>query len=506
MGNILIVDDDHLIRDGLCLMVKSIEPQESLVTAGNGAEALQILMESSIDLIFTDIKMPVMDGLQLMEKLHEIHYSGEVVIISGFDEFEFARRAMKLGAADYLLKPVKVDELKTVYEECKRRLRLKDGQKRQIHVLPEQSPYLQQSQVSRLLSKDAQYNRQALDLPSYASHVLAIVTDSFGRGLINPDETQQAFAMGQSIADALPKCPQRRLIQGEYLQNWVMLFLLPEDRAAAVAEQVEKAMLAKGLHFGMSQQALPIADCKAAYHQALSALEQHFYDVPPDDGQTQTEVFPYPTHTQLLTDAIAACDVKEATQEFKGLFDRVAADRPNVDALRQHLISMVYTIMNQNKEFIGIIGKHKFTGHDIILKVREAAVFSQLMQDFRGSVFLYIQEILERRLSKDDYAIHRAKAYVDNSYHISVSLVEIAEKLGLHPNYLSSLFHHKTGQTFSEYLRCVRIEKSIQLMNDTNMKIYEIAQQVGYSDTAQFHRAFKQATGISPGQYKQKHT
>ena len=86
-----------------------------------------------------------------------------------------------------------------------------------------------------------------------------------------------------------------------------------------------------------------------------------------------------------------------------------------------------------------------------------------------------------------------------------MSLGEISEKLGLHPNYLSSLFRHKTGETFSDYLRKVRMEKAVALMTDTNLKIYEIACEVGYGDSAQFYRAFKQAMGVSPGEYKRHH-
>lgn len=506
MGNILIVDDDHLIRDGLLLMIKGIAPEESLITAGNGFEAFQTLMQMPVDLIFTDIKMPVMDGLELMEKLREMQYAGEVVVISGFDEFDFARRAMKSGAADYLLKPIKAEEMKSVYEECKRRIKLKGGLIRKLPGNSTQSIYLQQSQVTRLLTKEMPEQNPASVFPDYLSHVLAVVTDSFSLGRTGPFETQQAFLTGQELSDTLPENPFRLLIQGEYRQNWVMLFLLPQSCFQTEAVEITKAVAQKGLHYGMSKFPVPIADCLTAYHEAHSALEQHFFDVVPNKEIKQEEMFPYANHIQLLTEAIAACDKQKASQMVEALFQQAAIERPNVDVLRQQLISTIYAFMNENKDFIGVIGKYKFTDHDIILKIRDAVSFSQLMQEFNNNLLLYLDELQDRRLSKDDYIIQRAKAYIDSCFETSVSLVEIAEKLGLHPNYLSTLFHQKTGQTFSDYLRCVRIQKAIQLMNDTNLKVYEIAQQVGYSDTAQFYRSFKQATGISPGKYKQKHT
>ena len=191
---------------------------------------------------------------------------------------------------------------------------------------------------------------------------------------------------------------------------------------------------------------------------------------------------------------------------MREIFMQALADQPEADALRRHLSDMVYSLMNQDKDLIGIIGKYKLTDKDIMLKIREAQSFSQLRKDYQELMLLYFNELKERRLSQDDCNIQRAKEYIENNYRDNVSLSEIAQRLGLHPNYFSTLFRQKTGETFSDYLRSARIAKAIELMNGTNMKVYEIASRVGYNDNAQFHRAFKQITGISPGQYKQKHT
>lgn len=511
MQDILIVDDDPIIRDGLRHMLGGFASDHALHTAANGEEALERICSGCIGLVFADIKMPVCDGIELLEKLSVMGYQGEVVIISGFDDYSFVRKAMKLGAADYILKPVVAEELKAVYQDCMRRMtgrrnRFREHRDAQQHML--QTIYSGQAQVEQLIQPSSTEVRadflrhNALPPDTIA---IAVVMDYFENATIHDADKQTAFLSGAGIVDRGLGERAMALVQGEYRQLWTMLALIAPEQAQheGLLESLHQMLREEGVRFGISRRAWPIEQIPQALAEAQSSLEAYFFDLSVDHVEAP-EPYPFVQLTARAIERIAACDAAAAYQAVTQLCRHVCALRPSVENSKQIFVSIIYTVMNRNKDFIAVIGKYKFTDKDIVHVVREAPTMSYLKKCFLSLVQVYIDAVNERQLSRDEYATQKAKAYIENGYQSNLSLGEISERLGLHPNYLSSLFRQKTGKTFSEYLRGVRIAKAVELMRETNLKVYEIAYRVGYNDNAQFYRAFKQIMGVSPGQYKCK--
>ncbi len=506
MQEILIVDDDQTIRDGLHVMIRSFAQDAVIHMAGNGEEALEKVCTTCIGLIFTDIKMPVLGGLELLEKLAQMEYRGESVIISGFDDFDFVRQAMRLGVSDYLLKPVSTQELKAVYDGCMRRIRLKTSRfglrgafvKSQMEEI-----YAQQALVERLLAEPGKAQECLKDhgIPE-ARQVWAGVLGPFGRGQVSIMDKQAAYMTGISLVEPFLEESPAWLIQGEFHGLWVLLVFFQEAPGDA-AEKLFQALLSKEIRYGAVRELFPVEKLPDAYLRALGAMESFFYDLPGEEAGPAEE-YPFPQQTAKAVSAIAACDTSEAMEAIGRLFSMVCLQKPGVDDVRKLFASIVYTLMNKNRDFIGIVGKYKFTDKDIVHQVGEAPTVSSLKKSLLSLMHIYIDALNEKLMSKDEYAIQRAKSYVDNSFQGNASVSEISERLGLHPNYFSSLFKHRTGQTFSDYLRSVRIKKAVELMTTTNLKVYEIACQVGYNDNAQFYRAFMQVTGVPPGQFKKR--
>ncbi len=508
MHDILIVDDDPTIREGLSRMIRSFEDCPNVYTAGNGSEALETVCSACIGIIFLDIKMPVLGGIELMQKLSEMEYRGEVVVVSGFDDYEFVRNAMKLGVSDYILKPVCESNLKAVYVECRARIAARMGKlaTRQFgkqDVL--RDVYAQQAAVERLLTAPgpAEELLKQKELPPN-SRVIAAILDSFGKGIISDMDKQAIFLAGISLLDACVSSPPAHLVQGEYKQLFVMLVFLPEESAKGVSAKLSHAISGQNFRYGISRADYPADRASAAYAEALACLEQYFYDVE-EELPEKPEPFPFTREVEAAIECIAARDAKGADRVIRSLFCQAALARPEVESVRQLFASMVYTLMNRNKDFIGIVGKYKFTDKDIVHMLREATTLSYMKKNFLSLIHVYMDALNERLLTKDEYAIQKTRDYIENNYQSNLRLAEISERLGLHPNYLSSLYSSKTGETFSDYLRKVRMDKAVELMTGTNLKIYEIACRVGYGDTTQFYRAFKQAMGVSPGEYKRYH-
>ncbi len=508
MQEILIVDDDQTIRDGLSMMIRGFAQDAAIHTAGNGEEALEKICSNCIGLIFTDIKMPVMGGLELLEKLTQMEYRGDSVIISGFDDFDFVRKAMRLGASDYLLKPVSANELKAVYDACMRRIRMKTsrfGIKGAFIKSQMEEVYAQQALVERLFLEPGKVREYLQDhgLPN-VRQAWAGVLGPFGRGQISIMDKQAAYLTGITIFEQFMEENAAWLIQGEYRGLWVLLLFF-EKASQDAAAKLCQALLSKEIKCGAAQDLYSTEYFSDAYANALCAMESYFYDLPGEDTGS-VEEYPFPQQTEKVVSAIAACDTACAMEESGQLFSMVCLKKPGVDRVRELFASIVYTLMNKNRDYIGIIGKYKFTDKDIVHQIGDAQTISCMKKSFLSLMHIYIDTLNEKLMSKDEYAIQRAKNYVNNSFQGNASVTEISEKLGLHPNYFSSLFKNRTGQTFSDYLRSVRVKKAMELMSTTNLKVYEIACQVGYNDNAQFYRAFRQVTGVPPGQFKRHGT
>ncbi len=507
MYDILIVDDDPIIRQGLCRIIEGFEERGILYQAGNGIEALDRICLGNIGLVFADIKMPICNGLELLQKLTDIDYRGEVVMISGFDDFEFVRMAMRLGASDYMLKPISSEELQAVYHDALQRLTRKQMDGINTRDLPKvllEKIYTEQAWLDRLQSKPEAFADFLRDysLPRNAQIAVCLFS-AFGKGSISERDRQAAYLLGTSMLHELDMPGKSAMLQGLYKQQWAAIVFFLSGKTSDISRRMAAYCQREGISFGIAQREDLCNPFASVLEEALRGLENFFYDMSgtPSSGQEARSLEEMADQSATL---IAACKTMEALASLQQLFDRICGLRPSVEEVKRLLVSIIYALMRKNKEFIGVIGKFKFTDLDIVLMVQAETTVSGLRKQYISLIQAYVDALDLRRLSRDDYAILKAKSYLENGYQGSLSLSEIANRLGLNPNYLSSLFHQKTGKTFSEYTRDTRIEKAIEMMSSTNLKMFEIALAVGYSDSAQFHRAFKQATGASPGVYKRR--
>ena len=210
----------------------------------------------------------------------------------------------------------------------------------------------------------------------------------------------------------------------------------------------------------------------------------------------------YESGMEELADTFCEYDIREFSRKLSILFMRAGAEGVPVSDFKQQLMNLVYSIMGKSNSFIQTVSEYKFTEYDVILTIRNATSATQLHKDMSAIMDLYLTKIVEKLSRHDDFTMQKAKKFMEENYNLDVSLQTVAALLGFHPNYFSTLFKNKTGTTFSQYLQTLRIEKSCELIQKTNLNLYEIGEKVGYSDNANFCRAFKKVKGISPSKYK----
>ena len=158
--------------------------------------------------------------------------------------------------------------------------------------------------------------------------------------------------------------------------------------------------------------------------------------------------------------------------------------------------------MGRNANFIPVVSQSSLTDYDILAQIEDASSLKELQTSMFATLNFYVEKAMDSLNNKEDFVIKKAKEYIRNNYRDIITLNDVSAYVYLNPNYFSTLFKSKTGITFRQYLRDFRIQTSKELIRQGNLKVYEVADAVGYPEPAHFVRAFKEVEGISPTEYK----
>jgi two-component system response regulator YesN len=450
--------------------------------------------------------MPICDGIELMRLLAKHGFAGKIIVVSGFDDYAFVRQALKLGADDYILKPVDVAEFTALLKTCLKQVdavgMIAPAGYTQTEDI-ERSMLIMQYKLKNFLEntedtlKDISFSR--------ADKLFVALASSFWQRRSIPDgEMQMLFRTVLNLAQKhLSAC---QLLQSEYGTRWVIA--LWGDKASL--ERGRKAFLSDlqgmGYHCGGSSVNHPLSEASLAYKEAAKELEWHFYNLPPLCEPDQE--FPFSQCQDEIIAAICARKLKESGELFLRLFGLLCYGKPPLDQMRHMLANLIYDIMERDNSYIGVISRCKFTENDVIYIIQESDSASAMRNGIIKAISVYIEQLessLDDPEPQEDYTVGRVKKIIEGTYRTEITLTAISQKLQMHPNYLSTLFKQKTGITYGQYLRHVRISKACELLKNTNLKTYSVALQVGYKDNAHFGRAFKDETGQTPAQYKKSH-
>ncbi|MCH4031287.1 MAG: response regulator [Lachnospiraceae bacterium] len=504
MINFLIVDDEKIIRESIKAMLQNSFNGYDIhfLEAENGKEALEILLSTQTDLLLTDIKMPGFSGIDLLHEIQKRRMEIEVIVLSGFDDYSLVRSAMKLGAADYLLKPIVNEEFISVITNCLQKvIHKKDYEKQysEIPVIRNDDLFHSQYKLNSILNDKYQTDQSC---SSQSSSVLIMVDLSQSKQRSSL-QNEQWYARSKAAFRSLAKDNNGTLLcMGEFNRYWIIIFTDISEKIytiiqpflAECAKQEYKACCSAIFSLDAIQEA--VSECK-------SRIDHLFFNLPQLYPQT-AEKHPYPKHFSQLENAI--CTNSKSAFSFwlndLGIVINSERNHINVTSVKKLFSDFVYLIMQRQPVYIRIISKYKLTENDILLQISNAFTLSELINSVSQTFCLYMDETADDgRVSENDN-IYRAKEYMLSHYSEDLSLNDVADHLGLHPNYLSAVFRKKTGVTFIEYLREVRIEAAKSLLKTTNLKLYEIAEKTGYQNAVQFNRAFKKETGISPSDYR----
>ena len=494
---ILIVDDESAIREVISKMVQELCPDcFDIYLAENGKRAIEIASFISFRLIITDIKMPLMAGLEMMKRLNDLRFEGELIVISGFDNYDLVRTAMKLGASDYLLKPIDANEfhmqLDAFLDRESRRLTGESVIKSDTPLL---QAYRQQYILDKLLASSS--NDQlfvSLGFKPVQPLILCLIDSP-------SDATAQSLQAEWSKLMAPLLRPGCHLLQGKWGKYYITLYLYQTQQDVQAFRYAKGASDTKDTIVAVASPR-ELSNIHVSLDECVNIFTKFFYNLPAQDGPEQP---PYSDLICAMTDALAELDIRAFEHSLSTLLARTCAQLPSPNSLRQALSTMFYVLMQRDSRFIRLIARHELTDSDILRLIDSAPTASDLQIGILHIAGIMMKELSTQIDERAEQHILKAQNYIKTRFTEDIRLSDVADHVGLHPNYFSTLFKQRSDMSFSQYLRRIRIKEACRLLQADTMKINEIARIVGYPEQVQFNRAFRAETGYSPSAWRKRH-
>lgn len=500
---IVIVEDETKIRMGLAGLIEKLTGQAITGSAKNGAEGLELCRRFKPDWIITDVRMPEMSGIAMLAQLKQEGLMRKATILSGYAEFEYAKQAIALGVRDYLLKPITVEDvkkaLKTIDEEIQRENAVSTPQP--VRVLRN---YLQEedAQAEAALRLAEQTCRFARNEP-----ILACLGywDSAQANFYERFEERMRILSQVSIRESWLYFLHDRMIV-------VIAFGFSPESRHAVEESFSKKVLEPLQPCGPSAWNIGFFSGLSALKKAMAAIRSELCWCIPlgyypaichdclDDRKTQPLLYPEKLEAQIKA---AVCSFNgDAVQKLLEQFFHILCKplySPD-DIINAH-VRLVTAVLNGLKD-LDERAYQQILQQKLLSRVTTAVTPDELRLVLDDMLRL----IFSAQEKKDDirnYTISRALAYIRRHYMEGITLERVAARLDITPEYLSTLFNREVGKNFTLFLKEFRISHAKRLLRGSDLKIYEIAANVGYNDPKYFYRVFKEVTGLSPGDFRE---
>lgn len=528
MFKVMIADDEKVAIDSLKFIIeKSFTNAEVISTARSGREAIEKVEENVPDILFMDIRMPGINGIEAIREIRKRHKHIVIIVLTAFDQFEFAKEAVNLGVMEYLLKPVNRTKVVEVVNKAIALIRA-EKEKRQLELemkekLEYAGPIMENGFVYSLLlfddnSKEIFDYKRLFDIMEEGGYIITVeLVNQQNMGAADNKigysiQSQQFYPYFKDTVKSLCKC-----IIGPVMLNRIVVVIPSNPKTDEFASRLEAVCLAEsmlqklseklncGLRIGIGKIYRRFDMLAASYEESLKALRylqgegiMHFMDITARTSEVGSE---YPEYKEkLLLQKVSAGDTAESLSAFGCIFDwlvREYEDQPL--KIKNKLLEIVFLVNHMSWEYEPGGGT---TGVDFLEEMLSISDLGELRLWCKKRVENVINQINSYRDYKVGGLTKRAKEYIKTNYSKSITLEDVAREINVSPQYLSKLFKEETGENFIDYLTGIRIRIAKSLLEGDEMSIKEICYSIGYSDPNYFSRIFKKIVGSTPTEYK----
>ena len=520
METVLIADDEKNIREGLkCILDWEALGFHICGEASNGEDALSCILQSKPSLVLLDIRMPKLTGIDIIRIAREQGYEGKFIILSGYSDFAYAQAAIRYGVDFYLTKPIDEDELLSSIQTIKQSI--EEDKLHQNHIeiyrnkakdviLHEIITGTYHSDDKNSLSKE-DFAKMELDSDIYQ----VVIYEKFG---LMPEDSSYSFAELLNITNkgnhSFEHFEEENkdviLLKGEFAIHKFQDFLHHyEKNALQTGSPLDSLFLAYG------RPVRQLDEIYLSYEEAYTLIQRRFFCI---QGQHTLGFHELPNmlsnnnsisneklneYCDILINNIQASNRKQVASTLFSLEEYLY----NVDASIESVKLFLTDLLLQLKENSSRLTRS--TSNDCTLPSNSVIIDHIDGCHYLYEIILYISEQVKTVLdsqggSTRESVLDDILYYIDNNYQTNIKLETIAPLFGYNSAYLGKIFTKATGKTFNSYVDHMRIEHSKELLLHRNMKVYEIAEQVGYHNVDYFHKKFKKYVGISPAEYRKQ--
>ena len=534
MFKLLIADDNHIVIKKIKKSINWAELGIEVVgEVYNGVDALKNIGETNPHILITDIRMPVMDGIELLRRARQIKKSLKVIILSGHEDFVYAKQALELGAAEYILKTdspkILEESLKKVLQKIKTEEAQELEKQRLIKENSEHIVTIKKQLLLNILENQIDIEQSVIEKLGQLDQTL--VQNKIGVSVMEVDGTRQRPDIGSSgeskeyvlaIINFIENIMERK--------NLVFLLKISPIRIAIICfynqtmslNQIEEdfswfismiknninKQLALSITVAMGKTALNIKELRSSFLTAVYGLNNKLiYGKNRIINQHHVQKINQKNKAEFLRKEQDLLTIVESSEPEKifmtmELFFKSVSEDKNCDF--QDLINSCYKlILVAQKLLLASNADVKWEADYLSLEFLKEIETIDEMSEYIKNCFKRIFEVIgAKRANKYSRVIDFVLQYIEKNYMCSLSLNDLSKELYITPNYLTTLFKKETGVSFKKYLTDLRMKKAEELLADPKYKISEITAIIGYENEEYFCRLFKRYHGVTPTEYR----
>lgn len=532
---VIVVEDIEIILESVVSLVKSYNNlYEICATASDGLEAIEAINNNKPHVVITDIRMPNLDGIELIRRIKEVDRDIKFIILSGYAEFEYAQEAMRLGVSRYLLKPIKEDELfaaldSAVYEieeENKKSFKIN----RSVIIEKEKNRLEIERVLNELIftefdsSNAEDFCRRTGQNTVSTYYAMLFVRISNLSHYESPFEEGESSLVRVAVRNVITEMCADETSSIVYFNSknvnrcYVLLYGEKEadlvGKTGVLAYDIYnniKTYIKINITIGISSVVMGIAGIKQVFDQAGKALEYRFingcgkvYNYNPRDFQVENTIVMLSQNLEALQRCFQYPDKNKILQSARSILQDIFSCE-NIKHNPGTYINLHFTEI-----IIKIVGLAKILGVNNINFIENSVFTGEIISPFDSceeiTDFLcnVINKVIELSQPVDDglLNIESVKDYIDTNYAGSIYLVDVADRFSVTPKHISKVFKRKYGVNFVDYINGLRMEKAKELLKSTALGIDGISETLGFNDRSYFFKLFRKYTGTTPLEFR----
>ena len=533
--NILIVDDEQLIRQGLRARIEYLGIDvDEIFEAENGLMALRLQEEHPIDVVITDIRMPDMDGLELIQEMQKKNNQIKFVVLSGYAEFSYAETAIRLGVKAYLLKPVSNDDLKTAFDKAYKVMEQTASVRQEVQMKKrmdrEKQVYQQEKALNALFSSQEAgvvTREQLCKLCGYDEKmwaggaesvlylaILHINKESFEHQRFRPVDHELVRFMIRNIFEEI-QAPCEKLLVNSLSDTRQMYGIFIGDDKKKLRMEVERiylrmrSVLEKKMGIYLT---IGVSRCRSQLEgketsEARQALKQriiygkaniYFYE---DIRILGEQEFPV-SQLHLLEQYIEHNEIFKVKNLVQEIFSEELVKKYGSAYLRIMWIRILNLLLHhyERRGRNAAEIEKMLQNYNLLDRI-------QSLQEIRQKIIEMVMECVSTESVADANArskIQMAIGYIQEHFAENLTVNVLAEHYGMSPNYFSSMFKKEMSRSAVNYITELRINQARELLYHSELSVVDISKKVGYEDSQYFFRVFKKYLGMTPLQYREE--